>query len=106
KYIQIHKSSNYINNSHLNIYHFSQVRLVKYIEEEITMLSRIKKIFQKKFVRNVFIVASGAVGAQILSLLLYPIITRLYGPEAFGVLGTFTALTKIVIPIAALTYPV
>lgn len=70
------------------------------------MLSRIKKIFQKKFVRNVFIVASGAVGAQILSLLLYPIITRLYGPEAFGVLGTFTALTKIVIPIAALTYPV
>src|SRR5690625_1256817 len=70
------------------------------------MFSKIKKIFKKKFVRNVFIVASGAVGAQALSLLLSPIITRLYGPEAFGVLGTFTALTKIVIPIAALTYPV
>src|SRR5699024_3339936 len=62
--------------------------------------------FKKKFVQNVFIVASGAVGAQALSLLLSPIITRLYGPEAFGVLGTFTALTRIVIPIAALTYPV
>lgn len=70
------------------------------------MISKIKNIFKKKFVRNVLIVASGAVGAQGLSLLLSPIITRLYGPEAFGVLGTFTALTKIVIPIAALTYPV
>lgn len=70
------------------------------------MFSQIKKLFKKKFVRNVFIVASGAVGAQALSLLLSPIITRLYGPEAFGVLGTFTALTRIIIPIAALTYPV
>jgi len=70
------------------------------------MLNRIKSLFKKKFVQNVFIVASGAVGAQALSLLLSPIITRLYGPEAFGVLGTFTALTRIVIPIAALTYPV
>lgn len=70
------------------------------------MLSRLKSLFKKKFVQNVFIVASGAVGAQALSLLLSPIITRLYGPEAFGVLGTFTALTRIVIPIAALTYPV
>lgn len=70
------------------------------------MISKIQKIFKKKFVRNVFIVASGAVGAQALSLLLSPIITRLYGPEAFGILGTFTALTRIVIPIAALTYPV
>src|SRR5690625_4147118 len=70
------------------------------------MFSQIKKLFKKRFVRNVFIVASGAVGAQALSLLLSPIITRLYGPEAFGVLGTFTALTRIIIPIAALTYPV
>src|SRR5690625_2193644 len=79
---------------------------IKSFEKEIVMLSRVKRLFKKKFVQNVFIVASGAVGAQALSLLLSPIITRLYGPEAFGVLGTFTALTRIVIPIAALTYPV
>ena len=79
---------------------------IKSFEKDIVMLSRVKRLFKKKFVQNVFIVASGAVGAQALSLLLSPIITRLYGPEAFGVLGTFTALTRIVIPIAALTYPV
>src|SRR5699024_8975409 len=37
---------------------------------------------------------------------LSPVITRLYGPEAFGIMGTFTALTRIIIPIAALTYPI
>lgn len=70
------------------------------------MINRLKSLFKKKFVKNIFIVASGAAGAQIISLLLSPIITRLYGPEAFGVLGTFTALTRIIIPVAALTYPV
>lgn len=35
-----------------------------------------------------------------------PFITRLYGPEAFGQLGTFTALVAIVTPIAALSYPI
>ncbi len=35
-----------------------------------------------------------------------PIITRLYGPEAFGLLGTFMAILAIATPIAALTYPI
>ncbi len=35
-----------------------------------------------------------------------PIITRLYGPEAFGLLGTFMAALAIMTPIAALSYPI
>lgn len=35
-----------------------------------------------------------------------PIITRLYGPEAFGILGTFMAILGVLTPIAALTYPI
>ncbi|MBY6192907.1 lipopolysaccharide biosynthesis protein [Marinobacter hydrocarbonoclasticus] len=35
-----------------------------------------------------------------------PVITRLYGPEAFGLLGTFLAALAIVMPVAALTYPI
>src|SRR5690554_6428003 len=35
-----------------------------------------------------------------------PIITRLYGPEAFGVLGTFTAILAVLTPLAALSYPI
>jgi O-antigen/teichoic acid export membrane protein len=34
-----------------------------------------------------------------------PLITRLYGPENFGVLGTFTAVVTVAMPIAALSYP-
>src|SRR5699024_7030124 len=70
------------------------------------MINKIKDILKGKFVRNVAIVASGAAGAQLVALLLSPVVTRLYGPEAFGILGTFTSLTKIVIPVAALTYPI
>src|SRR5699024_10728731 len=69
-----------------------------------------KKLFHKfrrsAFIKNVAIMAIGTAGAQIISVALSPVITRLYGPEAFGIMGTFTALTRIIIPIAALTYPI
>src|SRR5699024_12521163 len=66
----------------------------------------IKQLKNNKFVRNVIIVASGTAGAQAITMLLSPIITRIYGPEAFGVMGTFSAMINIIIPIAALTYPI
>lgn len=66
----------------------------------------IKKLTKNKFVRNVVIVASGTAGAQAITMLFSPIITRMYGPEAFGVMGTFSAMINIIIPVAALTYPI
>ncbi|GIO19648.1 polysaccharide biosynthesis protein [Oceanobacillus oncorhynchi subsp. incaldanensis] len=63
-------------------------------------------IIKSNFIRNVAIMATGTAGAQAITILLSPIITRLYGPEAFGILGTFTALTRILMPIAALTFPI
>lgn len=66
----------------------------------------IGRLIQNKFVRNVAIVASGTAGAQAITLAFSPIITRLYGPEAFGLLGTFTAVLAIGSAIAGLTYPV
>jgi O-antigen/teichoic acid export membrane protein len=57
-------------------------------------------------VRNVTIVASGTAGAQVITMAFAPLITRLYGPEAFGLLGTFVAILGIVTPLAALTYPI
>lgn len=64
------------------------------------------KLVKSSFVRNVFIMATGTAGAQVVAMALSPIITRMYGPEAYGVLGTFSALTQIIIPVAALTYPI
>ncbi|PAE25790.1 lipopolysaccharide biosynthesis protein [Bacillus sp. 7894-2] len=64
------------------------------------------KLRKRPFIRNVMIVASGTALAQLIALALTPIITRLYGPEAYGLLGVFRSIIGIVTPIAALTYPI
>lgn len=63
-------------------------------------------LMKSSFVRNVFVMASGTAAAQLVYMLLSPIITRLYGPEAYGLMGTFMAVVAIITPIAALTYPI
>ncbi|MGN5519644.1 oligosaccharide flippase family protein [Halopseudomonas sp. Lyrl_26] len=70
------------------------------------MLIRIKQLGQSKFVRNVAIVATGTAGAQAITMAFAPIITRLYGPEAFGLLGIYMAIITVLMPVAALTYPI
>jgi O-antigen/teichoic acid export membrane protein len=47
-------------------------------------------------------VAGGAAGAQALTLLATPLLTRTFGPDQFGVLGTFVAVAGILGAIAAL----
>lgn len=66
----------------------------------------IQCLLSNRFVRNVALVATGTAGAQAITMAFSPIITRLYGPESFGILGTFTATLAVVTPIAALTYPI
>ena len=70
------------------------------------MIAYAKRLTASKFVRNVAIVASGTAGAQAITMAFSPIITRLYGPEAFGVLGTYTAILGVLAPLAALSYPI
>lgn len=69
------------------------------------MLSRIRKLLNKPFIKNVLIMATGTFGAQVVKMLTSPLITRIYGPDAFGVMGVFVSIIQILIPIAALTYP-
>lgn len=63
-------------------------------------------LIKSKFIKNVLIMATGSAGAQAVTMLFSPIITRLYGPEVFGMMGAFTALISMALPIAALTYPI
>ncbi|TXR38922.1 oligosaccharide flippase family protein [Ectopseudomonas mendocina] len=70
------------------------------------MLESIKFFFKSKFVRNIAVVAMGTAGAQAITMAFVPVITRLYGPEAFGLFGTFIATLSVLTPIAALTYPI
>lgn len=70
------------------------------------MINKLKQLTESKLVRNIAIVATGTAGAQAIGMAFSPVITRLYGPEAFGLLGTFMAILAILTPVAALTYPV
>lgn len=70
------------------------------------MIRNIEKLTKSKFVRNVTIVATGTAGAQAITMAFAPVITRLYGPEAFGLQGTFMAILAVLTPIAALAYPI
>lgn len=46
-------------------------------------------MFKSKYVRNILTLVSSAIFAQMLALLLTPILTRLYSPEEFGVFTAF-----------------
>lgn len=70
------------------------------------MISYAKRLANSHFVRNVIIVATGTAGAQAITMAFSPIITRLYGPEALGILGIFTAILTVLTPLAALSYPI
>lgn len=48
----------------------------------------------------------GVLLSQLTTFLAYPILTRLYEPAAFGVLGSFNALSAIFTPLAALCLPI
>jgi len=70
------------------------------------VISQSKRLTKSKFAQNVAIVATGTAGAQVITMAFSPVITRLYGPETFGVLGTFTAILAVLTPLAALSYPI
>lgn len=69
------------------------------------MKSHAEKMSSGQFGRNVLVVASGTAAAQIIYLASSPVITRMYGPEAYGLMGAFMAIAAIIGPVAALTYP-
>jgi len=68
------------------------------------MKSKLIGLIKKPFVRNVVTMSSGTAIAQVIAIASSPIITRLYGPEVFGVLGVFLAITGIIQSVGTLTY--
>lgn len=68
------------------------------------MKSQLIELFKKPFVRNLLTVFTGTAIAQVIVVGSSPIITRLYEPEVFGVLGVFLAITGIIQSVGSLTY--
>ncbi|WP_366556744.1 lipopolysaccharide biosynthesis protein [Aquibaculum sediminis] len=59
---------------------------------------------RSRFARSVSILAGGTAAAQLLVILAAPLLTRLYGPEDFGLLAAFAALMAILAVISNLRY--
>lgn len=76
------------------------------VRRNFKLKDQLIKLVKRPFIRNVIILSSGTAAAQIIGMLLSPVITRLYGPESYGLMGTFLAIVSIIGPIAALTYPI
>ncbi len=72
--------------------------LVDSLSEQLNYLKK------SRFIRDVTIVAGGSAAAQAISIAFSPFITRLYGPESFGILGVFVAMLAMITPIASLAY--
>lgn len=54
--------------------------------------------------KSIFLVAGGTGFAQVLNILLSPVITRIYGPEEYGILTLYTAILGLLTIIGSLRY--
>jgi O-antigen/teichoic acid export membrane protein len=59
---------------------------------------------QSASVRNVLKLAGGTAGSQVITVAAAPILTRLYGPESFGVLATFASILALLNVVSSLRY--
>ena len=61
----------------------------------IKIFSSLIAKFKESFIaRSILLITGGAVFAQVLSILMSPIITRIYTPEEYGVLTIFIAIFR------------
>lgn len=63
-------------------------------------------MLKKPLIQNAATVASGTAVAQAVAMAFSPIITRLYGPEAFGLQGVFVSLVTLLALVVPLGYQI
>jgi O-antigen/teichoic acid export membrane protein len=68
------------------------------------VVKRLNKLFEKKFVKNIVMVAGGTAFAQLLTIAISPIITRIYPPQEYGVLSVYVSLLTLLSIGASLDY--
>ncbi|MEL6616945.1 MAG: polysaccharide biosynthesis protein, partial [Bacteroidota bacterium] len=62
------------------------------------------RLWRSRFSRSVLTLLAGGAAAQTVVFLARPVLTRLYSPEAFGVLSEFVALAALLAVLATLRY--
>ncbi len=69
-----------------------------------TSLAAAKRFFHSTFVRSVVILASGTALSQLITIAVSPLLSRIYGPTDFGILGMFASLVVPLSTVACLRY--
>jgi len=73
--------------------------------QPVGVMHRMKRFLPKSnFSRHVIMLAGGTAFAQAVVILTSPILTRLYRPEDFGVVGVYTSLLTILLTISSFQY--
>lgn len=65
---------------------------------------KVKKILKKADAKSIAILSSGVMIAQIISVILQPIATRLYTPADYGVLSLIISISTMFVPFATFQY--
>ncbi|MFQ4147214.1 oligosaccharide flippase family protein [Arthrobacter sp. LAPM80] len=65
---------------------------------------RIARWRRSEFLRHIVTLLTGTAAAQLLMLLLTPVLSRLYSPEAYGLFSLYSSIVATVTVIAALRY--
>lgn len=66
--------------------------------------NKISGMLASQFIRHVLTLMTGTVAAQVLMLLLTPVLSRLYSPEDYGLFSIFSSILATVTIVAALRY--
>ena len=74
------------------------------IAEDIPDIQPVVSRRKTSFAGDVLKLVSGTTIAQLVGILITPVLTRLYAPEAFGTLALFTSITSILGVIACMRY--
>lgn len=64
------------------------------------MIAKLRQALSGGFVRAVAMLAGGTIAGQLIMMLALPVLTRLYDPEAFGLLGVYMSAIAILIVVA------
>lgn len=78
--------------------------MISDISESISDIQSVTTKRKTSFAGDVLKLVSGTTIAQVIGILVTPLLTRLYVPEAFGVLALFTSITSILGVIACMRY--
>ncbi|HWM61949.1 MAG TPA: hypothetical protein VNN98_07345 [Rhizomicrobium sp.] len=63
-----------------------------------------ESLARRPFLKNVSIMLTGAALGQSVSILLSPVLTRVFSPQQFGILSVYTAILSIIVVMASLRY--